>query len=266
MDAGWGRVERPDAEIWWYETSGDLPVLVLLHGLAGYAREWCATIEALRTQFKVVAIEQRGHGGSTRRPVDVSRAAYVADVVAVLDELGVDRVPIVGQSTGGHTAMLVAAHHPDRVERLVLVESGLGGEEAEVTSALGDWLESWPAPFADREAFVSFFGGDRLVAEAWADGLELRVDGLWPQWDPGTLRQALADVHDREYVEEWAEVHAPTLLVRGEHSSVSERTVETMCALRPDLEVCVVAGAGHDIHLEAPATWVRLLSGFLADH
>ena len=142
-----GTRRAPDAEIWWYETSGDLPVLVLLHGLAGYAREWCATIEALRSQFKVVAIEQRGHGGSTRRPVDVSRAAYVADVVAVLDELGVHRVPMVGQSTGGHTAMLVAAHHPDRVERLVLVESGLGGEEAEVTSALGDWLESWPAPF-----------------------------------------------------------------------------------------------------------------------
>ena len=71
MDAGWGRVERPDAEIWWYETAGDLPVLVLLHGLAGYAREWGATIEALRGEFKVVAIEQRGHGGSTRRPVDV---------------------------------------------------------------------------------------------------------------------------------------------------------------------------------------------------
>ena len=186
-------------------------------------------------------------------------------MIAVLDELGADRVPIVGQSTGGHTAMLVAAHHPERVERLVLVESGLGGEEPEITSALGDWLGSWPAPVEDREAFLSFFGGDRLVAESWADGLEARSDGLWPQWDAATLCRVLADVHDRAYVEKGAAVAAPTRLVRGEHSSVSQRTVDTMLALHPDLDVRVISGAGHDVHLEVPSTWVRLLSGFLAD-
>ena len=249
MEDGWGRVERPDAEIWYLDTAArgapDLPVVVLLHGLAGYALEWGATIAALRAEHRVVAIEQRGHGSSTRRPDDVSREAFVGDVVAVLDDLGATSAAVVGQSLGGHTAMLVAAAHPDRVDRLVLVES-------------------WPVPFADREAFLAFFGGSRSVAEGWADGLEQRSDGLWPQWDPETLLRALAPVAEREYLEEWAAVRAPTLLLRGEHGAVPERQVESMCALRPGTELAVVSGAGHDLHLEAADAMLPVLARFLA--
>ncbi|GCD91607.1 alpha/beta fold hydrolase [Nocardioides sp. LS1] len=263
MSAGWGRVERPDAEIWYYDTAEDKPIIVLLHGLAGYAREWGATIEALRDEWCVVSVEQRGHGSSTRRPDDVSRAAYVEDVVAVLDHLDVDTVPVVGQSMGAHTAMLLAAAHPERVDRLVMVEGGLGGDSPAATSSVGDWLASWPVPFADRDEFLAFFKTTRMVAEVWADGLDERADGLWPQWDPVTLTRALTHVHEREHLEEWSQVHAPTLLVRGEHGSLPDRQVESMCALRPETEVAVIAGAGHDVHLEAVEPWLRVLTRFL---
>jgi pimeloyl-ACP methyl ester carboxylesterase len=259
----WGRVERPDAEIWFADTGEDRPVVVLLHGLAGYALEWRRTIDSLRGHFCVVAPDQRGHGSSTRRPDDVSRAAYVGDVVAMLDELGVERVPVIGQSMGAHTAMLLAAAAPERVERLVMVEGGLGGDGPEATDGVARWLESWPAPFPDREEFVAFFGGQRFVAEAWADGLEQRSDGLWPCWDAATLTRALAAVHEREHVEEWGRVRAPTLLVRGELGSVPQRQVAAMREVRPDAEVVTVAGVGHDVHLEAPEVLHRLLGRFL---
>ena len=264
MTDGWGRVERLDAEIWYHDTASDLPVLVLLHGLAGYALEWGATIAALRNDHRVISIEQRGHGSSTRRPDDVSRTAYVADVVAVLDDLGAVAVPVIGQSMGGHTAMLLAAHHPDRVSRLVMVESGLGGGDPADVAGLAGWLGSWPTPFADRHAFLTFFGGSRGVAEGWADGLEERRDGLWPQWDADTLAAALSAMAEREFLDEWSTVRAPTLLVRGEHGAIPERQVESMCALRPDTELAVVSGAGHDLHLEAPDALQPVLARFLA--
>lgn len=95
--------------------------VVFLHGLAGYSGEWDRTMTALGSEFTTVALDQRGHGSSCRDPADISREAFVADVVTVLDELDCrEPVTLVGQSMGSHTAFLTAAWHPDHVERLVM--------------------------------------------------------------------------------------------------------------------------------------------------
>lgn len=264
-DGVWGRVERDDAELWYYDSGDDLKIVVLLHGLAGYALEWGPILQTLQDDYTVISVEQRGHGSSTRRPTDVSRQAYVDDVIAVLDELGVDEVTLIGHSMGGHTAMVLAAQHPDRVSRLVMMEAGLGGGGEIEHSGVVSWLRGWPTPFEDRDAFLSFFGGDRMVAEAWADGLDERSGGLWSQWDADTLGRALAPVLEREWQQEWELVQAPTLLIRGEFGSIPERQVETMCALRPSTRVVRVARAGHDVHLEAPEACLRVLADFMRD-
>lgn len=114
-------VTRPDAELFVREVGGrHTPAVVLLHGLGGWSREWDATVEALEGTHHIVAFDQRGHGESTRRPADLGRRAHVDDVLAVMDALDVERATLVGQSAGGHTAMLVAARAPDRVDRLVM--------------------------------------------------------------------------------------------------------------------------------------------------
>lgn len=261
----WAFVERPDALVWYHDTGSDLPIALLLHGLAGHALEWTTTIAALQDSFTVIAVEQRGHGSSTRRPEDVSRQAYVDDVVAVLDDLQVDEVLLVGQSMGAHTAMLVAAQHPRLVDRLVMVEGGLGGEGPASVAAVHDWLAGWPAPFADRDAFVQFFGGSPVVARAWADSLDERPDGLWPQWDADVLADALSEVAERPYLEEWAAVTAPTLLVRGEHGMISGDQLDRMLTARPETRLVTVPGAGHDVHLEQTEAWLGALQEFLAD-
>lgn len=96
------------------------PPVVLLHGLAGHCGEWDRIAERLHPRFRVIALDQRGHGRSERHPDDVSRAAHVADVVAVLDQLRLPDAVLVGQSLGGHTAMLTTATHPERVRALIL--------------------------------------------------------------------------------------------------------------------------------------------------
>lgn len=265
---GWGLVERPDALVWFHDTgagtdSDDRPVAVLLHGLAGHALEWNDTIDALADRFRVISVEQRGHGSSTRRPDDVSRAAYVGDVAAVIEDRDADDVLLVGQSMGAHTAMLVAAQHPGLVGRLVMVEGGLGGEGADSVGAIRSWLAGWPAPFEDRDDFVQFFGGNPVVAQAWADGLEERDDGLWPRWHAETLAAALEPVAQREYADEWAAVVAPTLLVRGENGVIPGDQFDRMLAVRPDTRLVTVPGAGHDVHLEQPAAWLAALESFI---
>lgn len=263
LPGSWSFVERPDAQVWFHDSGDDRPIVVLLHGLAGHALEWSATIAALADRFTVISIEQRGHGASTRRPDDVSRAAYVEDVAAVINALKTDEISLIGQSMGAHTAMLVAAHHPSLVGRLVMLEGGLGGEGPGSVEAVFDWLRNWPVPFEDRDDFVRFFGGNPVVARAWADGLEERPDGLWPQWEADVLHDALSEVAEREYAEEWASIDAPTLLVRGEHGMIPGDQFDRMLAARPDTRLVTIPGAGHDVHLEQPEQWLSELGEFL---
>ena len=108
---------------------GEAPAVVILHGLAGSSREFVPTARSLSGR-KVILIDLRGHGSSTRAPADTSREAFVSDVVRVIDNEQAAPVDLVGQSMGAHTAMLLAASRPDLVRRLVLLEGneiGFGG-------------------------------------------------------------------------------------------------------------------------------------------
>lgn len=247
--------------------TGDHPV-VLLHGLAGTAQEWSATLRALSDTHRVVALEQRGHGHSTRMPQDVTRAAYVADVVALIEQLGSGPVTLVGQSMGGHTAMLVAAENPHLVRQLVMVEAGVGGGGDAATAPVEQWLRSWPTRFPDRDAFIDFFvSADRgtttpAAGEAWADGLQFDAGGLVPCWDADVLVEALRAVHVLPRWRAWESVRVPTHLVVAEHSAIPSEQVERMCR-GAHVECTTIAGAAHDIHLAQPQAWLQVLESIL---
>ncbi|PYI37534.1 hypothetical protein CVS30_14765 [Arthrobacter psychrolactophilus] len=81
--------------------AGSGQIVVILHGLAGDSGEFVPTIEALSADFCVAALDQRGHGQSMRWPSDLSRDAYVDDVIALIEHVSPDdRVHLVGQSMG----------------------------------------------------------------------------------------------------------------------------------------------------------------------
>lgn len=238
--------------------------VVLLHGLAGHAGEWDTTARLLHAAgHRVVAVDQRGHGHSERLPEDTSRAAHVADVVAVLDRLGLERPVLAGQSLGGHTALLTAAAHPGLLGGLVVVEAGPAGSNPDVVREIGDWFDTWPVPFASREAAVAFLGGG-AVGEGWAAGLEERHGGLWPRFDPGVMLRSLAGSADRSWWAEWEAVDCPTLAVVAQHGIVEAAEIDGMLRRRPEVRAASVPGAGHDVHLEQPRVLHRLLTDFLA--
>ncbi|MFI8963123.1 alpha/beta fold hydrolase [Streptomyces sp. NPDC053493] len=255
--------------------TGRRPVL-LLHGLAGHAGEWDGVARRLRADgHRVLALDQRGHGASERHPGDVSRAAYVADVLAVLDlldelhdephgEHGHDGAVLVGQSYGGHAALLTAAAHSDRIAGAVLVEAGPGGAGPEVVAEVGGWLRAWPVPFASREAAVAYLGGGP-VGEGWADGLEERDGGLWPRFDPEVLIASLAENTGRDWWQEWAAIRVPVLAVVGQTGIIGQAEYEEMARRLPALRGVCVPGTGHDLHLERPEVLHALVAGFLAE-
>ncbi|WP_031478527.1 alpha/beta fold hydrolase [Streptomyces bicolor] len=236
--------------------------VVLLHGLAGHAGEWDALARDLSSRYRVVAVDQRGHGSSERRPGDVSRAAYVADVVALAERLALRRPVLVGQSLGGHTAMLTAAAHPALVHALVLVEAGPGGPNPDAPADIGAWLDSWPTPFPSREAAAAFLGGG-TVGAGWAAGLEERADGWWPRFDRDVMVRSLAENARRSFHREWGRIACPTLVVLAQSGIISGPEADEMLRLRPDTHAMSIPGTGHDLHLEQPGILHAALSEFL---
>ncbi|MEV0224926.1 alpha/beta hydrolase [Streptomyces sp. NPDC050704] len=238
--------------------------VVLLHGLAGHAGEWDVPARLLTRRFRVVAVDQRGHGASDRYPHDVSRSAYVADIAAVIDQLELERPVLVGQSLGGHTAMLTAAAHPELVRALVLIEAAPGDPNPQTPKDIGTWLGSWPIPFPSRQAAVAFFGGGP-VGEGWAAGLEERDDGWHPRIDRDVMVASLADNAQRSFRPAWRHVTCPALVVLAQSSFISESDIDAMLEQRPETRAMSVPGTGHDLHLEQPEALHSMLLGFLED-
>jgi pimeloyl-ACP methyl ester carboxylesterase len=237
--------------------------VVLLHGLVGHAGEWDALAGRLSSAYRVVAVDQRGQGASDRYPLDVSRDAFVEDVVAVADQLGLERVVLLGQSLGGHTAILAAARHPELVRALVAIEADVSGPDPEWPAHIRRWLDSWPAPFPSRDAAVQFFGGG-AIGMGWADGLEERGGQWWPRFDRDVMVQSVADAARHSFAHEWEHVTCPTLLVLAQSSFISPERVDSLMRRRVPAMSVSIPGTRHDLHLQQPDVVYDLMSQFLA--
>jgi pimeloyl-ACP methyl ester carboxylesterase len=240
--------------------SGTRPPLLLLHGLAGHQGEWDDVLPLLLADgHTVVTYDARGHGDSERTPRDMTRAACVGDAVALIEHLSLAPVTLMGQSLGGHTALLTAAAHPELIDSLILIEAGPAGGDPGLPQQVAGWLDSWPNPFTSRAHAIDFFGH-----EAWARGLEEREDGWYPKVDRDAMVAAISELPERTYWQEWAQVRCPTLVIRGGRGTMPEGEQTEMRARRPEATALeVIPDAGHDVHLDQPERLHAAVSAFL---
>jgi pimeloyl-ACP methyl ester carboxylesterase len=245
------------------DNDGDGPVVVALHGLAGTGDEFIATATAIGGSYRFVLPDLRGHGNSTRRPADVSRAAFVNDVAAVIHRVSPHRpVTLVGQSMGGHTAILTAASFPDLVSRLIVLEAtvAVGADPVRI----GDYFRSWPIPFASVGEARKFLGHDAL-AQSWIGHLQQLEDGgLVPPFDAEVMQSVMEGMSDPRW-EEWKCVTAPTTVVFAAKSMFSPGEQADLVAARPGTRHVVLRGGSHDAHLDATAEWAVVLTRALAE-
>ncbi|MFE8887608.1 alpha/beta fold hydrolase [Pseudarthrobacter enclensis] len=247
-------------EISFVVIDGNEPAIVILHGLAGSGQEFLPTARALAGR-KVILIDQRGHGMSTRLPSDLSRQAFVADAISVLEGEASGPVHLVGHSMGAHTAMLAAAARPDLVRTLVLLECGEKNGSDQEHGALGEYFRSWPVPFRDRSTAAKFLG-DGPLQWAWIDDMEYREDGLHPRFDPEVMVAALTPLSEPRWTE-WARVQAPVLAVYAGDGMFTEEEKAHFVERGNDVTRVDLPGGSHDAHLDAFNQWMEALTSFL---
>ena len=237
--------------------------MLLLHGLAGHGGEWADTATGLLDCVRPVAFDARGHGHSERFPHDVSAAARVADARFVIEALDLGPAIVVGQSLGGQTALLLAAQHPEVVRALVVAEASpdSGGDDAYLHVERS--LRRWPVRFATRAEAIDYFAGRGSAAAVSADGLEERSEGLWPRFDIDVMVRTVRQADSRTYWEEWESIRCPILVVHAAAGTAPEDHALRLVARARHGELVEVDGAGHDVHLDQPEEWLRILRAFV---
>lgn len=265
MDSGFQRREMANHEVRlsYLDSGGDGPVVVALHGLAGTGDEFIATAAAVGGSYRFVLPDLRGHGRSTRRPADVSRDAFVADVAALIRHVSQGQpAMLAGQSMGGHTAILAAAGFPDLVTRLIVLEATVAGGADPVR--IGNYFRSWPVPFASAAKAEEFLGQDAL-ARSWIGHLEPSPDGgLVPSFDADVMQRVMEGVSVPRW-EEWKSVTAPTTAVFAAKSMFSPGEQAEFIAARPGTRHVTLVGGSHDAHLDATSEWAAALSRALEE-
>jgi len=261
VEVRWHAATRHGTRLWAADHGGSGPGALLLHGLAGHAREWDSTAAWLARTHHVAAVEARGHGRSERAPADVSPEAFAADAAFWIERLELAPAVVVGQSLGGITALLLAARRPELVRALVAAEA-TPAHDPEAPGAVRSWFAAWPLPFPSEREALAFFGGDTLRSRTWCAGLERRADGLWPAFDAEVLLDVLGRANEHEHWDDWARIRCPALVVRAA-DGVPAAEVQRMADALPGTTVAEIEDAGHDVHLDQPGHWRAAMQPFL---
>lgn len=160
----------------------DGPVVLAVHGVTGHGARWRALAEAQLPGARVLAPDLRGHGRSCAAP-PWTLEQHAADLLAVLDDAGVERALVLAHSFGGAIGLQLARTAPHRVPTLVLLDPATGIDAAAALDAAEDSCtpDTWADPAAATEAKAHDWAGAprALAEEEVAQHLERRADGRW---------------------------------------------------------------------------------------
>ncbi|WP_336208881.1 alpha/beta fold hydrolase [Nonomuraea sp. LPB2021202275-12-8] len=237
---------------------GDGDPLVALHGHMSEGASFAGLAERLRPGRRLIAPDQRGHGDSDRA-ADYSREGYLADLLALLDHLGLERVALLGHSLGAINAYQFAARHPERVSALINVEGaaelGLHGPNP-LAFVLG-----LPYRAPTREALVEALGP---AAPFFAAGLRRDPDGSWRlPFFPQDMVDSEELVHGNHWAD-WTASSCPALLIRGTKGVIPAGQAADMLRRRPGTRLAEL-DTDHFVQAGDPEGFAEAVTRFLKD-
>ncbi len=252
-----------------YETFGpvDGEPLLMLQGLGADSRGWVLQRMAFRRQYRCIAVDNRGVGGTSGAPHPFSLEMMAADAVSVLDAEGIEQAHVMGASMGGAIAQMIGVRHSERVRSLVLACTACHHHEWR-----RELLEEWAAAVHARgmgalaEEGLRWLVGPRLHRRfgVWINIMARIVLQASPENFVAQVR-AILDTHD-DVRFELAGVRVPTLVITGTQDLLTPLgDAEELHELIPTSRLFELRGAAHALMVEAPNAYNRAVLGFLED-
>lgn len=249
---------------------GQGPLLILAHGITANARVWDPIAAALSRRWRVVALDQRGHGRSGR-PADgrYDAEAFAGDLAGLVEALGATRAVIVGHSLGGRNALATAALHPEAVSAVVSVEYTPAAGALDFR-LVAERLRLAALPMQDGEAVMANlrerypllppeallrrrdYGYRQMENGSWvpladSDGLEATLESL-----AGDTGRFLDDIV------------CPTLMLTGTlPGAITDTAIAQTQRQRPDFPLIRIADTDHFVHEERPDDVALLIERWL---
>jgi 3-oxoadipate enol-lactonase len=238
------------------------PWLVLSNSLLTNLSMWDEQVADLKSSYRVLRYDQRGHGGTQATEGPYSFALLVADVIALLDMLGIRRAHFCGLSMGGMTALFLAQRHPERFDRIVACDCG----PASTPASAQQWKERIEVAAKDgMEALVEptiarWFPPEFLATKAPVLDKVRQMIRSTPIAGFAGCAQALSDYDLRPGL---GGIDRPTLLMVGTKDATLAGIRQIKEAVR-GAGLVELAGAGHIANVEQPAAFTRAVRDFLS--
>src|SRR3981189_3708925 len=247
------KINRNGVNIY-YEVHGSGSPLLLTHGYSSTSAMWQGQIEALSKRNKLVLWDMRGHGQSDypEDPKAYSEALAVADMAALLDEVGATKAIVGGLSLGGYMSLAFYRAHPDRVRALLIIDTGPGFKKDDAREVWNKRAHETGDRF-DREGLEVLKSASRERS-----GVEHRdASGLAPA-GRGLLTQRGAGV-----IETLPQIKVPALVVVGADDTPFLAASDYMAAKIPGAKKVVIPPAGHAANIDQPQAFIDAVLPFL---
>jgi 3-oxoadipate enol-lactonase len=248
--------------IYYEDTGGSNPVLVFSHGFLMDHTMFDANVDALRNEFRCVTWDERGHGktGPARDAFDYWDGAN--DLLGLLDALGIESATLIGMSQGGFISMRAALLAPERVERLILIDTRSEVDAPEVLEAFRGLDAEWRANGAAnvRENLAGLLGLGATAPQWFAK---------WDHIGKGDIALSIRALTERDdLTHRLNEIRQPAIVIHGE----ADVAIDPLHghALAQALPGCrgmyFVPDAGHAPNMTHPELVNAILRQFLAGH
>src|SRR3954453_2507854 len=237
-----------------YEVHGNGPTLLLTHGYSSTSAMWKGQIEALSKQHRLVLWDMRGHGQSDYPddPAAYSEALTVADIAALLDEVGATSAIVGGLSLGGYMSLAFYRVHPERVRALLIIDTGPGFKKDDARDAWNKRAHDTGDRF-EREglAVLQSLSRERsTVTHRDASGLARAARGMLTQ-------------RDAAVIETLPQIKVPALVVVGADDTPFLAAADYMAAKIPGARKVVIPAAGHAVNIDQPQAFIEAVLPFL---
>lgn len=247
-----------------YEEYGQGVPLLLLHGLGSSSLDWEYQIAALASRYRVIAMDMRGHGRSGKPDERYSIAGFAADVAALIEQLRLGPMHLIGISMGGMVAFQLGVDRPELFKSLTIINSGPEVRVRRPRDAIA-LVKRWTLSRLLSLETIAKGLGRILFPKPSQVELRLKIQRRWPRNDKRAYLASLDAIIGWGVRERLACITCPTLVVTGDRDYTPVARKEAYVKELPNARLVVIDDSGHATPMDQPDIFNALLLDFLGE-